>query len=88
MRDQARREADLILGEAHAEARGVQRRSIAENERLSRESRRVRAQLTGALAALDEDEPAGASEQVEHDEGERSWYGYPDGQALPDSNAA
>jgi cell division initiation protein len=88
MRDQARREADLILGEAHAEARAVQRRSIAENERLSRESRRLRAQLTGALAALDEDEPAVASEQAEHDERERSWYGYPDGQALPDSNAA
>ena len=34
MRDQARREAELILGEAHAEARAVQRRSIAENERL------------------------------------------------------
>src|SRR5215469_15588534 len=54
MRDQARREADLILGEAHAEARAVQRRAIAENERLGRESRRLRAQLVDALAALDE----------------------------------
>src|SRR4051794_6434921 len=88
MRDQARREAELILGEAHAEARAVQRRSIAENERLSRESRRLRAQLTDALAALDEDEPAGASDQVQDDERERSWHGYPAGQAVPDSNAA
>jgi cell division initiation protein len=88
MRDQARREAELILGEAHSEARAVQRRSIAENERLSRESRRLRAQLTEALAALDEDGPAGAGEQHGDDERERSWYGYPAGQALPDSNAA
>jgi cell division initiation protein len=88
MRDQARREADLILGEAHAEARAVQRRSIAENERLSQESRRLRAQLVDALAALDEDEPAAASEHDGDDEPERSWYGYPTGQAVPDANAA
>src|SRR5436189_6215651 len=33
LKDQARREADLILGEAHAEARKVQRDAVAENER-------------------------------------------------------
>jgi cell division initiation protein len=88
MRDQARREADLILGEAHAEARAVQRRAIAENERLGRESRRLRAQLTDALAALDDEEPAAAAEQGEDEERERSWYGYPSGTPLPDSNAA
>jgi cell division initiation protein len=88
MRDQARREADLILGEAHAEARAVQRRSIAENERLSGESRRLRAQLVDALAVLDEDEPAGEAEQDGDDERERSWYGYPTGQAVPNTNAA
>jgi cell division initiation protein len=88
MRDQARREAELILGEAHAEARAVQRRAIAENERLSRESRRLRAQLIDALAALDADEQASAEEQGEDEDGERSWYGYPSGTALPDTNAA
>ena len=88
MRDQARREADLILGEAHAEARAVQRRAIAENERLGRESRRLRAQLTDALAALDEEEPAAAEEQGEDEERERSWYGYPSETPVPDSNAA
>jgi cell division initiation protein len=88
MRDQARREADLILGEAHAEARAVQRRSLAENARLSKESRRLRAQLIEALSALDEDEPAGKEEQDGDDEQERSWYGYPSGTSLPDTNAA
>src|SRR5690348_4191298 len=88
VRDQARREAELILGEAHAEARAVQRRAIAENERLRRESRRLRAQLLDALTALDVDEAAGGEEQDEGDEPERSWYGYPSGTALPDTNAA
>src|SRR6478609_4870528 len=40
VKEQARREADLILGEAHAEARKIQRDSIAEHERLIGESRR------------------------------------------------
>src|SRR5437660_11044021 len=40
VKDQARREAELILGEAHAEARKIQRDSIAEHERLITESRR------------------------------------------------
>src|SRR5712691_9911924 len=39
LRDQARREAELILSEAHAEAREIQRRAIAENERLAHASR-------------------------------------------------
>ena len=51
-RDQARREAELILTEAHAEAREIQRRAIAENERLEHESRRLRVQLQEALSAL------------------------------------
>jgi cell division initiation protein len=54
LREQARREADLILGEAHAEARKVQHTARAENERLIIESRRVRAQLRAALEAIDE----------------------------------
>ena len=39
LKDQARREAELILSEAHAEARAVQRRVLAENERLVGETR-------------------------------------------------
>jgi cell division initiation protein len=54
MKEQARREADLILTEAHAEARAVQRNARAENERLTNESRRLRAQLRSALEAVQE----------------------------------
>ncbi len=88
-RDQARREAELILSEAHAEAREIQRRAIAENERLARESRRVRSQLQEALSAFGEPEAAATSREpettVEPDEAtaeERSWYGAPDADAA------
>ena len=55
-RDQARREAELILSGAHAEAREIQRRAIAENERLQQETRRLRMQLREALTAFEEPE--------------------------------
>ncbi len=59
LKEQARREADLILSEAHAEARAVQRRARAEHERLVADSSRLRAQLTAALATVeDEQTPA------------------------------
>jgi cell division initiation protein len=54
LKDQARREADLIVGEAHAEARSITRQAIADNERLQADSSRVRALLRAALASLDE----------------------------------
>ena len=54
--DQARREADLILGEAHAEARAILRRASAENERLRADSGRVRALLHAALTSLEASE--------------------------------
>jgi cell division initiation protein len=56
MREQARREADLILSEAQAEARNVHRRATAERERLLAEAERVRALLRGALSTLESDE--------------------------------
>jgi len=58
LKEQARREADLILGEAHAEARAVQRTARTENERLTTESRRLRAQLRAALETIEEVEDA------------------------------
>ena len=83
-RDQARREAELILGGAHAEAREIQRRAIAENDRLKRESRRLRLQLQEALSAFEEPETAqrdGVPEttaELDADAAEeRSWYGRP-----------
>ena len=55
-RDRARREADTILGEAHAEARTVTRDSRSEKERLDGEARRVAALLRSALAVIEETE--------------------------------
>jgi cell division initiation protein len=87
MQAQARREAELILGEAHAEAREVQRHALADNERLRRESRRMRFQLQEALGALDGSEQTGAGEPEPAEEDtasdeERSWYGRPDANAA------
>ncbi len=68
MREQARREAELILAEAHAEARAVQRTARSENERLATESRKLRAQLRAALDAIeqvDEAWPAAQSQEAE-----------------------
>jgi len=93
MKEQARREADLILSEAHAEARAVQRRALAENERLLSESRRLRVQLTAALSALDEPQPAETVPAAENDadddtaDGHLGWYGF-DPDAVPDADAA
>src|SRR6266513_775159 len=74
VKDSARREADLILGEAHAEARKLQRDSIAEHERLITESRRLRAQLRAALETID-DVPAGEKAGEDEDDGQGTWPG-------------
>ena len=59
LQDQARREARIILAEAHAEARAVTRAAAAERERLLAEARKVRALLEAALDSV-EDAAAGA----------------------------
>ena len=64
MKEQARREADLILAEAHAEARAVKRNARTENERLTAESRRLRAQLRAALEGIEEVEDTWAPAQA------------------------
>ena len=56
LKEQARREAELILSEAHTEARAVQRRALAENERLVAETRRFKERLRAALAVFEEAE--------------------------------
>jgi cell division initiation protein len=53
-RERARREADTILGEAHAEARTVTRESRSEKERLDAEARRIASLLRSALAMVEE----------------------------------
>ncbi|HET7568375.1 MAG TPA: DivIVA domain-containing protein [Gaiellaceae bacterium] len=99
VKEQARREAELILSEAHAEARAIQRQAVAENERLRTESVRLRAQLAAALETLTVEEPAAppvpepvtaeqAGEDEPADDVEVSWHGFAGGAALPDADAA
>ncbi len=59
LKDAAKREAELIVNEAHAEGRRITYAAAAERERLLADSRRLRAQLEAALETLSEDaEPA------------------------------
>ncbi|HYX88133.1 MAG TPA: DivIVA domain-containing protein [Gaiellaceae bacterium] len=53
LRDQARREAQLLVDEAHAEARAVTRAAAAERERLHAEARKIHALLEAALDSVD-----------------------------------
>lgn len=61
-REQARRSAELVVAEAHAEARRITFAATAERERLLRDVHRLRELLRSALATVDEadgdDEPA------------------------------
>jgi cell division initiation protein len=52
LKGQAKREAELVVGEAHAEAREVTRAAAAERERLLADARKVRALLEAALDAV------------------------------------
>jgi cell division initiation protein len=54
LKDHARREADVLLTEAHAEARLIKQRALAEREHLRGESSRIRSLLRSALAMVDE----------------------------------
>jgi cell division initiation protein len=67
LREQARKEAETIVGEAHAEARAIARRAAAEKERLETELRRIKSLLRAALDSLDE-----ASEDAREPVGEHT----------------
>jgi cell division initiation protein len=62
LKDQARREAALVLEEAHAEARKITRDALAERERLGAETHRIKALLEAALDAVDDAEGDGQAE--------------------------
>src|SRR4051794_17013903 len=63
-KEAARREADLIVAEAHGEARSVTRAAQAERERLFAEARRVETLLRAALGMIEETSvPAQEGEQ-------------------------
>ena len=54
MKEQARRESDLIVQEAHAESRRVTREAAAEKRRLEEDVVKIRAQLRAAFDSLGE----------------------------------
>jgi cell division initiation protein len=58
VKDQAKRESELIVAEAHAEARAVTRNAQGERQRLQAEVRRVEALLRAALGMIEEAEAA------------------------------
>ena len=53
LKEQARRESEVALNEAYAEAREITRRAQAEREHLTTEARRIRSLLSSALETLD-----------------------------------
>jgi len=66
LKEQARREATIVVEEAHAEARKVRREAFADLERMRTESVQIRSRLGAALATLDDGNVVG--ERREQDE--------------------
>ena len=56
LKDQARKEAEIVVSEAHAEARLIKQRALAEREQLRGETHRIRALLRSALTIVDEED--------------------------------
>src|SRR6476659_9130429 len=62
LKEQAGREADLIVEEARSEARAITRSARADHDRLLTEVRRMRSLLHSALALVDEQPPEKSAE--------------------------
>ena len=60
LKEQARKEAELIVHDAQSEARTITRRARNEHEQLHAEVTRMRSLLRAALAAVDEEAPPSA----------------------------
>jgi cell division initiation protein len=77
VKEQARREAELILTEARSEARRLQRDAFAENERLLVESHKLKLAMRIALESLEDVAPDGdeAKEHEAADDGQNTWPG-------------
>jgi cell division initiation protein len=65
MKEQARRESDLIVQEAHAEGRRVIREISAEKQRLEDDVRKIRALLRTALESLGDGQPPKGEQRAE-----------------------
>jgi cell division initiation protein len=57
LKEQARKESDLIVEEARAEARAITRLARSDHDRLLGEVRRMRSLLRAALAVVEEEAP-------------------------------
>jgi cell division initiation protein len=57
LKEQAGKQADLIVEEARVEARSITRRARADHDRLLGEVRRMRSLLRAALATVEDDAP-------------------------------
>jgi cell division initiation protein len=62
MKEQARRESDLIVQEAHAESRRITRDMASEKQRLEQDVRKIRALLRTALETLEAEADERAAE--------------------------
>jgi len=65
LKDQARKEAELVISEAHAEARSITREATAKREHLTVESRRLESMLRSALATIERTAPETAEPRPE-----------------------
>jgi cell division initiation protein len=63
LKEQAHKEADLIVEEARTEAREITRSARGDHDRLLTEVRRMRSILRSALALVDDEAPAEAPEE-------------------------
>ncbi len=98
-KEAARREADLILAEAHNEARSVTRGAQGERDRLVAEARRVQTLLRSALDMVEEslqgktdadpppDEPPSESWPARHDTRELPAVSAPEPEVAEDPDA-
>ena len=62
LKEQAGKEADLIVEEARSEARAITRHARADHDRLLGEVRRMRSLLRAALATVEDDTPSAEAE--------------------------
>jgi cell division initiation protein len=72
-KDAARREAELIVAEAHGEARSIMRTAQNERERLFGEARRVEALLRAALGMVEESKAEPLEDASAVDDPEKPW---------------
>ena len=72
-KDAARREAELIVAEAHGEARSIMRTAQNERERLFGEARRVEALLRAALGMVEESKAEPLEDGAAAEDADKPW---------------